>query len=130
MVTDSISYFDPRLLSLGCRIICPNDSLEIDESLINKKINEDDYEVIRLLYGVLEGEEVHNEFPLNINFQYLNAISFNKGCYIGQELTQRTYHTGVIRKSVMPFICTNKLIYNINDNGKILIKKIMMMEIS
>lgn len=30
--------------------------------------------------------------------------SFNifLGCYIGQELTARTYHTGVIRKRIMP----------------------------
>ena len=25
-----------------------------------------------------------------------------KGCYIGQELTARTHHTGVIRKRIMP----------------------------
>ena len=74
MVTDSMSYFDPRLICLGCRIICPTDSLEIDENIINKKINEDDYEVIRLLYGILEGDEVENQFPLNLNFQYLNEI--------------------------------------------------------
>ena len=30
-------------------------------------------------------------------------MSFNKGCYLGQELTARTFHTGVIRKRVMPF---------------------------
>ena len=31
------------------------------------------------------------------------SVSFHKGCYIGQELTARTYHTGVIRKRVVPF---------------------------
>jgi folate-binding Fe-S cluster repair protein YgfZ len=30
-------------------------------------------------------------------------VSFQKGCYIGQELTARTHHTGVIRKRIMPF---------------------------
>lgn len=29
-------------------------------------------------------------------------VSFQKGCYVGQELTARTYHTGVIRKRLMP----------------------------
>lgn len=26
-----------------------------------------------------------------------------EGCYIGQELTARTYHTGIIRKRLLPF---------------------------
>lgn len=30
-------------------------------------------------------------------------ISLDKGCYIGQELTARTAHTGVIRKRIIPF---------------------------
>ncbi|ORE20400.1 Aminomethyltransferase folate-binding domain-containing protein [Rhizopus microsporus] len=29
-------------------------------------------------------------------------IDFRKGCYIGQELTIRTYHTGIIRKRIVP----------------------------
>ncbi|SCV02102.1 LAMI_0G15918g1_1 [Lachancea mirantina] len=37
--------------------------------------------------------------PLEMNFDYLpNAVSFDKGCYVGQELTARTYATGVLRK--------------------------------
>ena len=27
-----------------------------------------------------------------------------QGCYLGQELTARTHHTGVIRKRIMPLI--------------------------
>ena len=42
----------------------------------------------------------------------LNGISFNKGCYIGQELTQRTFHTGVLRKVAMPFIISENLLFN------------------
>ena len=29
-------------------------------------------------------------------------VDFRKGCYLGQELTIRTYHTGVIRKRILP----------------------------
>ncbi|KAK6059891.1 glycine cleavage T-protein barrel domain protein [Cooperia oncophora] len=32
-------------------------------------------------------------------------ISLDKGCYIGQELTARTAHTGVIRRRIVPFKC-------------------------
>ncbi|KAI7869804.1 uncharacterized protein EV154DRAFT_581652, partial [Mucor mucedo] len=29
-------------------------------------------------------------------------VDFRKGCYVGQELTIRTYHTGVVRKRLVP----------------------------
>ena len=31
-----------------------------------------------------------------------NPVDFRKGCYVGQELTVRTYHTGNTRKRIMP----------------------------
>ena len=40
--------------------------------------------------------------PLEANLEGLHAISFDKGCYIGQELTARTHHRGVIRKRPVP----------------------------
>jgi folate-binding Fe-S cluster repair protein YgfZ len=39
-----------------------------------------------------------------MNLHMLGAVSFEKGCYIGQELTQRTFHTGVVRKLALPFV--------------------------
>lgn len=46
----------------------------------------------------LAGEAI----PLEYNLAGLNAISFDKGCYIGQELIARTHHRGVIRKRLIP----------------------------
>lgn len=31
-----------------------------------------------------------------------HTVDFRKGCYLGQELTVRTYHTGATRKRVLP----------------------------
>lgn len=64
-----------------------------------------EYEVSRFTQGISEGPLDHpkdSSFPLECNGDILNGISFFKGCYIGQELTARTYHTGVIRKRIMP----------------------------
>lgn len=41
-------------------------------------------------------------YPLESNADLLNAVSFSKGCYLGQELTARTHHTGVTRKRLIP----------------------------
>ena len=64
-----------------------------------------DYEAYRFSQGISEGPLDHpkeSSFPLECNGDILNGISFFKGCYIGQELTARTYHTGVVRKRIMP----------------------------
>jgi hypothetical protein len=40
---------------------------------------------------------------MRMTFSYPNPlVDFRKGCYVGQELTVRTYHTGVLRKRVLP----------------------------
>ena len=40
--------------------------------------------------------------PLEYNLDGLNAISFTKGCYVGQELIARSHFRGVVRKRLMP----------------------------
>ena len=42
--------------------------------------------------------------PLEYNLVGLNAISFDKGCYVGQELVARSHHRGVIRKRLAPLM--------------------------
>ncbi|XP_026380414.1 putative transferase At4g12130, mitochondrial isoform X1 [Papaver somniferum] len=46
--------------------------------------------------------------PLEYNLAGLNAISFDKGCYVGQESVARTHHRGVIRKRLLPLKFLNK----------------------
>ena len=39
---------------------------------------------------------------LEAGFDELNGIDWQKGCYVGQELTARTKYRGLIRKRLMP----------------------------
>ena len=43
--------------------------------------------------------------PLRFADKYaFRAVDFRKGCYVGQELTVRTYHTGQLRKRILPVV--------------------------
>ncbi|PUZ70856.1 hypothetical protein GQ55_2G268400 [Panicum hallii var. hallii] len=95
---------DPRLDYLGYRGIFPADTIPpLVES--DKEADERHYQLWRIENGIAEGStEIPKgeAIPLEYNLAALNAISFEKGCYIGQELIARTHHRGVIRKRLMP----------------------------
>uniref|UniRef100_A0A0E0A4M7 CAF17 C-terminal domain-containing protein n=1 Tax=Oryza glumipatula TaxID=40148 RepID=A0A0E0A4M7_9ORYZ len=99
-------FKDPRLDCLGYRGIFPANTIPpLVES--DKEADECHYLLWRIENGVAEGStEIPKgeAIPLEYNFAGLNAISFEKGCYIGQELIARTHHRGVIRKRLMPLI--------------------------
>jgi len=65
------------------------------------------YTLHRILRGVPEGLDdipPMQAFPMESNLDVMGGLNFRKGCYVGQELTVRTYHTGVVRKRILPVI--------------------------
>lgn len=107
---------DPRLNQLGIRFLVPSKFQFSDLQKYHDQectLSNDDYNYIehRYLHGVSEGSiEIPSTktFPFEANCDYLHGISFHKGCYLGQEFTARTYHTGVIRKRIMPIVIDTK----------------------
>ncbi|XP_010265620.1 PREDICTED: putative transferase At4g12130, mitochondrial [Nelumbo nucifera] len=97
-------FKDPRLECLGFRGIFPSNTIPpLIES--DKECDEQQYLLWRVEKGVAEGStEIPkgNAIPLEYNLAGLNAISFDKGCYVGQESVARTHHCGVIRKRLVP----------------------------
>ncbi|KAI2613304.1 Aminomethyltransferase folate-binding domain-containing protein [Hypoxylon sp. NC1633] len=70
-----------------------------------RRASETAYRVRRYLHGVAEGqaEILHEQaLPLESNMDVGRGIDFRKGCYVGQELTIRTRHRGVVRKRILP----------------------------
>ena len=111
-------FWDPRQLRFGKRTL--SNSLSMDRATL------DDYTDARYQMGLVEGAaeiEFGKAFPLEHNLgnssygrcilklfirsrfnilDHTSGISFHKGCYLGQELTARTFHTGVTRKRIVP----------------------------
>ncbi|XP_078001085.1 iron-sulfur cluster assembly factor IBA57, mitochondrial-like [Glandiceps talaboti] len=101
---------DPRVPTFGHRIIVPNDTKVAGMMSGLSEVSLDEYDTHRYVHGVSEGTgdlPPGNTLPLEANLDYMNGVSFHKGCYLGQELTARTYHTGVIRKRLMPVTLVN-----------------------
>lgn len=106
------AFRDPRLPRLGYRVLADKDQSDPAERLsslftsaVGPAQSPLSFTTFRYSLGVGEGEKNLPDgkcFPLECNCDYLHGVSFHKGCYIGQELTARTYHTGVIRKRLMP----------------------------
>jgi len=63
------------------------------------------YDRLRYLAGLPEGVcdlPPGACFPLESNFDLFNGVDFDKGCYLGQELTARSRFVGETRKRLMP----------------------------
>ena len=99
-------YPDPRTPALGLRMIIPQ------SHAVTFTHTPSDYNRHRLLLGIPDGVTdmvAGKSIPLEFCFEQLNAISWTKGCYLGQELTARSKHVGVVRKSIFPAIFNGNL---------------------
>ena len=45
---------------------------------------------------------VERSLLLESGFEELHGVSFAKGCFVGQELTARTKHRGLVKKRLLP----------------------------
>ena len=103
---DNTVLIDPRLAQMGARLIVAGDSWKA--ALEDADVNAADraaYDNHRLALGVSDGSRdivIEKSFPAECNFDELNAVSYTKGCYVGQELTARTHHRGTVRKRLLP----------------------------
>ncbi|KAK0389334.1 hypothetical protein NLU13_2909 [Sarocladium strictum] len=102
--TSRLILRDPRAPGMGYRILQTKGhtpQADLDTT------TEDSYTIRRYLTGVGEGqEELLREaaLPQESNMDIMNGIDFRKGCYVGQELTIRTKHRGVVRKRILPCV--------------------------
>lgn len=92
---NSQGFIDPRNPKLGYRLY--SSDLNADNE------SQAEYDFARISLKIPESEldlTYEKSFILEFGFDELNAIDYNKGCYIGQELTARTHYRGEIRKKI------------------------------
>lgn len=103
---EGVAFIDPRIASIGGRAIIPRDNAS--DKLTNAGFSvgkAEEYETLRLSLGLPDGSRdmlIEKAILLENGFQELNGIDWEKGCYMGQELTARTHYRGLIKKRLMP----------------------------
>ena len=101
-----VVYVDPRLAAAGTRALLP--AATARQALADAGFEDagrDAYDDFRLRLGLPDGSRdmaVEKDLLLESGFEELNGVDFEKGCYMGQELTARTKHRGLVKKRLMP----------------------------
>jgi folate-binding protein YgfZ len=87
---------DPRTALLGGRAYGGDHAVNASEA---------DYAAHRLALGVPDPSgdtAIDRTYPIEANFDLLNGIDFNKGCFVGQETTSRMKRRGTIKNRMLP----------------------------
>ncbi len=101
-----IAYVDPRLAAAGARAVVPAEGAA--EALATAGLaaaGPQDYDAWRLGLGLPDGSRdltVEKALLLENGFDEMGSVDWDKGCYLGQELTARTNYRGLIKKRLVP----------------------------
>ncbi len=101
---------------LGTRIIEFTSEFEAEE------LDLAEYHKLRIKNLIIDGAydlEIEKSYIFDFLYQDIPAISFDKGCYIGQEVINRVFRRGVIRKKPIKF---QKSDISIKKNDEIITK--------
>ncbi len=101
-----VAFLDPRLGELGARALLPRDGAAAALQRAGFAVaGLADYDGLRIALGVPDGSrdlEVEKALLLESGFDELNGLDWDKGCYMGQELTARTRYRGLVKKRLLP----------------------------
>jgi folate-binding protein YgfZ len=105
-IAGTTAFVDPRLAELGLRVIAPAGTVAAAlEAKGFSAAPDHAYDALRLSLGVPDGSRdlpVEKALLLESGFDELHGVDWNKGCYMGQELTARTKYRGLIKRRLFP----------------------------
>jgi folate-binding protein YgfZ len=101
-----VAFLDPRLSDLGGRALLPRDgAAQALQDAGFAAAGLAAYDGLRIGLGVPDGSrdlEVEKSLLMESGFDELNGLDWDKGCYMGQELTARTRYRGLVKKRLLP----------------------------
>ncbi len=126
-----IEYTDPRCSNLGKKIIIKSNLK--NNFVSNNNLIKVDFKSYRelmiknLVPDSINDLKINKSLLLENNFDAINAIDWDKGCYVGQEITARMKYRALLKKSIRAVeiiagstIPGNKIFYNNNIIGEII----------
>lgn len=105
LIESGVALVDPRLAALGTRVMLP--AANAADELAARDLGAVDpavYDSLRLSLGVPDGSRdirVDKSLLLEANFEDLNGVDFDKGCYVGQENTTRQKRRATVRRRLV-----------------------------
>ena len=90
-------FQDPRHADMGVRLYHPPENMQDMSFAV--------YDKTRITLSIPDGSRdliLEKSTLLEHNIDQINGISWNKGCYIGQELTARTNYRATLKKRLCP----------------------------
>lgn len=100
-----VCYVDPRYGGMGARALIPRGALAELLAAGFEKVERGSYDHNRLCLGVPDGSKdltVEKALPMESGFDALNGIDWDKGCYVGQEMTARMRYRATARRRLLP----------------------------
>jgi folate-binding protein YgfZ len=91
---------DGRLAELGWR----GYGAEVPAGAVEATEAEREAQKLRLGVPGPKDWGVDRTYPIEANFDLLNGIDFQKGCFVGQETTSRMKRRGVIKNRMLPLV--------------------------
>lgn len=101
---DGVAFTDPRTSRLGARLILSRENTTLLAERGFTPGEPADYDRLRLSLGVPDGSRdlvPEKTLLMESGFDSLNGIDWNKGCYIGQELTARMKYRALVKKRLV-----------------------------
>ena len=76
---------------------------KVEFEIVDEGATVDPVDLIRGGYPVIGAAQSEQFTPHMLNFDLLDAVSFDKGCYTGQEIVARTHYKGTTKRRTLRF---------------------------
>ncbi|MEG3638340.1 CAF17-like 4Fe-4S cluster assembly/insertion protein YgfZ [Magnetococcus sp. PR-3] len=112
---------DPRHAAFGWRVVADGDALPgLWDRLAAQAtpVGYQAWEGYRVTQALPRGGnelEADATLPLEAGFLEMQGVDFNKGCYVGQETTARTYHRGTLKKRLFQITWSGTTLPKLGD---------------